>query len=152
MRVKWIFLLGACMCAFLTSGCYTDQAGRQKPGVPFMTDQIERRYERTASEIWTASKDVLNYNGSLYSEDLLTNTLEGSVNERRVWVRVQELDRHVTRVVVQARTKGGLRDMVLVGEIHTQIAVRLATGNLTPATSSFAPAPVTAPGPAPAIQ
>ena len=139
MRVKWIFLLGAVACALLTSGCYTDQAGRQRAGVPFTSDQIERRYERTAAEIWTAAKDVINYNGSLYSEDLLTNTLEGSVNERRVWVRVEELDRHVTRVVVQARSRGGVRDLNLVAELHTQIAVRLASGNLSPATSSYAP-------------
>jgi len=140
MKVKWIFLLSACMCAMVTSGCYTDQAGRQRAGVPLMRDQIERRYERTAAEIWTAAKDVLNYNGTLYSEDLLTNTLEGSVNERRVWVKVEELDRVVTRVVIQARAKGGAPDMVLVGELHTQIAVRLATGNLTPAASAYAPA------------
>ena len=146
MKVKWIFLSFVFASLLVTSGCFTDQAGRQRPGVPFTQDQIERRYERSAAEIWTAAKDVLTYNGTLYSEDLLTNTLEGSVNERRVWVRVEEMDRFVTSVVVQARTKGGVRDMVLVGEIHTQIAVRLATGNLTPATSAYpAPAPQAVP-------
>lgn len=139
MKVKWMFLLGVCLSAMVTSGCYTDQAGRQRAGIPLVRDQIERRYERSATEVWTAAKDVLNYNGTLYSEDLLTNTLEGSVNERRVWIKVEELDPVVTRVVIQARAKGGAADLILVGEIHTQIAVRLASGNLTPAANAYAP-------------
>jgi hypothetical protein len=78
----------------------------------------------------------LKYNGTLYSEDLLKSTLEGTVNNRTVWVKVEELDPQVTRVTVQTRTKGGTSDVELAGEIDKQIAIRLATGNLTPAASA----------------
>jgi hypothetical protein len=42
------------------------------------------------------------------------------------------LDTQVTQVIVQARTKAGGADVELAGEIDKQIAIRLATGNLSP--------------------
>jgi hypothetical protein len=84
-------------------------------------------------EIWKAAKDVLAFQGKLYSEDVMRSTLEASVNTRTVWVRVDPVDQKSTRVTVQARTKGGGSDIELASEIDKQIAIRLATGNLTPA-------------------
>jgi hypothetical protein len=50
------------------------------------------------------------------------------------------VDTKVTRVVVQVRTKAGAPDVALAGEIDKQIALRLATGNLTPAQPTTAAA------------
>lgn len=85
-------------------------------------------------EIWNAAKDVLNFNGRLYGEDVLQSTLEASVNTRTVWVKVEPVDSATTRVTVQARTKGGGSDVDLASDIDKQIALRLQSGNLTPAT------------------
>ncbi|HTG45404.1 MAG TPA: hypothetical protein VK633_12820 [Verrucomicrobiae bacterium] len=137
MNMKWVFLLGICGCALLLNGCVNSLDGRQRVGMPLIKDRIESRYKRSATEIWAAAKDVLKYNGALYSEDLLKSTLEGAVNERTVWVKVEELDPQVTRVIVQTRTKAGLADLELAGELDKQIAVRLATGNLTPGTTAY---------------
>lgn len=136
MKMKWILWLGAWVMTLVISGCVTGLDGRQRPGMPLVKRTIESRYKRPATEIWTAAKDVLKYNGTLYSEDLLKSTLEGAVNERTVWVKVEELDPQVTRVTVQTLTKGGLADLELAGEIDKQIAIRLATGNLTPSAPS----------------
>ena len=43
-----------------------------------------KRYERPPMEIWSAAKDVLAYNGTLYGEDVMKSTLEASVNRRDV--------------------------------------------------------------------
>jgi hypothetical protein len=115
------------------TGCVHSLDGRRHVGLP-VKDYIEARYERTPLEIWQAAKDVLNHNGTLYSEDTLKSTLEASVNERTVWVQVVPLDPKVTQVTVQARTKYGGTDVELAGEIDKQIAIRLASGNLTPFT------------------
>lgn len=127
------------MCALalsvFVSGCITSVDGRQHMGVPFVKDKIEGRYERSPMEIWQAAKDVLSFNGRLYSEDVMRSTLEASINERTVWVKVEPADQHSTRVVVQARTKSGGSDIELASEIEKQIALRIATGNLTPATA-----------------
>jgi hypothetical protein len=111
----------------------TSVDGRQHAGVPFVKDKLESRYERSPMEIWQAAKDVLSSLGKLYSEDVMRSTLEASVNTRTVWVKVEPADQQTTRVVVQARTKGGGTDLELASEIDKQIALRLATGNLTPA-------------------
>jgi len=136
MRIKWILLPGSLAAALLLagSGCVTSVDGRLQPGVPFVADHVEGRYERPVMDVWTAAKDVLNYNGRIYSEDVLKSTLEAAVNQRTVWVRVEPVDTKITKVLVQARTKLGGADVGLASEVDKQIALRLATGNLTPAT------------------
>jgi hypothetical protein len=54
------------------------------------------------------------------------------VDERRVFVHIEEFDTRTTRVIVQVRTKGGGSDLEMAAFIDKQIAVRLATGNLSP--------------------
>ena len=99
-----------------------------------MRDQVDGRYDRTPAELWAAAKDVLKHQGTLLSEDTLKNVLEASVDERRVWVKVEEFDTKTSRIIVQARGKAGGADMEMAAFIDKQIAVRLASGNLTPAT------------------
>jgi hypothetical protein len=129
MRAKLFLVLAAGLVITWLTGCYSAVDGRHGMGMPFVKDTIEARYERAPMDIWKAAKEVIGYNGQLASEDVLKNTLEGSVNNRRVWVRVEPLDDRITRVMVQARTKGGGADLEMAGEIDKQIALRLqATG------------------------
>ena len=107
------------------TGCYPAVDGRRGMGMPFVKDTIEARYERSPMEIWKTAKDVISYNGQLSSEDVLKSTLEGIVNTRKVWIRVEPLDDRVTRVLVQARTRGGAADLEMAGEIDKQIALKL---------------------------
>jgi len=132
MKLRIVVPVCALALACVVSGCVTSVDGRQHVGMPFVKDKIESRYERSPMEIWQAAKDVLNFNGRLYSEDVQKSTLEASVNERTVWVKVEPADQQSTRVIVQARTKGGGSDVELASEIDKQIALRIATGNLTP--------------------
>ena len=130
LRALVSLLVGVGVMAGAT-GCVQSLDGRTRMGMP-VKDRVEARYERPPMEIWAAAKDVLAYNGTLYSEDTLKSTLEASVNTRKVWVYVVPLDTQVTQVIVQARTKAGGADVELAGEIDKQIAIRLATGNLSP--------------------
>ena len=132
MRLKLVLLLSACLGAIGLTGCVGTIDGRQQVGVPFIKDRLERRYERTPNEIWDATKEVLKYNGTVYSEDTLKSTLEASVDQRTVWVRIEEIDPKVSKVTVQARTKAGVGDMETASWIIEQIGLRLATGTLTP--------------------
>lgn len=132
MKLKIFAAVSASALACLVSGCVGTVDGRQQAGVPFVKDKIEARYERPPMEIWNAAKDVLNFNGKLYSEDVLKSTLEASVNTRTVWVKVEPADAGSTRVIVQARTKGGGSDVELASEIDKQIALRLQSGSMPP--------------------
>src|SRR5262245_55818743 len=125
MRAKWILVLVACLQMASLTGCVPTVDGRRQMGMPFVKDTIEARYERPPMEIWKAAKEVITYNGQLASEDVLKNTIEGSVNTRTVWVKVEPMDDRITRVLVQARTKGGAADLEMAGEIDKQIALKL---------------------------
>ncbi len=134
MTKKIFLLLVVGISAGLLAGCVNTLDGRKKAGLPFAKDRVEGRYERTPKELWDAAQDVLKYNGTLYSVDSQKSTLEANVDQRIVWVRVEEVDSKISRVIVQCRTKGGGADVEMAGYIDKQIAIRLATGNLTPTT------------------
>src|SRR5438552_14984776 len=136
MNMKSFLSAAICASAFLFAGCINTIDGRQTVGMPLVKDSISARYDRTPLDIWAAAKDVLKYNGTLFSEDTLRSTLEASVDTKTVWVKVEPVDQRVTKVTVEVRTKGGAPDIDLAGEIHTEIALRLVTGNLTPATKA----------------
>jgi hypothetical protein len=141
MRLKWIFLLGVATAASLLSGCVETLDGRHRAGVPWASDRITSRYDRTPAECWAAAKDVLKFQGTLTSEDSLRSVLQAVVDERNVWVMINPYDGKTTQVITQCRGKGGGTDLQLAAFIDKEIAIRLATGQLTPATQQKTPPP-----------
>lgn len=117
--------------AVLVAGCVGTVTGRKTAGVPFVKDTIEGRYERPLDQVFEAAKEVVKFNGALVNESILhgeTNmvkTVEGKVNQRSVWVRVEASEPKVTTVVVQTRTVNGGTDIDLAHEIEKQIAIKL---------------------------
>jgi hypothetical protein len=112
-------------------GCVDTVSGDKAPGVPFIKDKVEGRYERPLEQVFDAAKEVVKYNGTLIKESTLhteTNTvktIEGKVNQRTVWVRVESVAPKITGVAVQTRTPGGGSDIDLAHEIEKQIALKL---------------------------
>ncbi len=131
MKRNFVFL-ACCLSAVILAGCVSTVDNRHTFGIPGPKDKIVARYERPPAEIWTAAQDVIKFNGVLTSVDTLQAVLQGTVDKRTVWVKVQQDDPKYTMVIVQARTSGGGADVALASEIDKQIAIRLATGNLTP--------------------
>ncbi len=117
-------LMASCLSVLLP-GCVSTLDGHKKAGVPFGKDTLEGRYERPVGQIFAAAKEVLTYNGVLTSENTISKSLEAKIDTRNVWVKVDEIDPKVSRLLVQARTKGGGADIELASEIKTQIALRL---------------------------
>lgn len=134
MRMNWILLAGAVLASGLLTGCVETLDGRHRAGVPWASDRITARYDRTPAECWAAAIDVIKFQGTLTSEDTLRSVLQGVVDERNVWVLVNPYDGKSTQVIVQARTKAGGTDLKLAAYIDKEIAIRIATGHLTPAT------------------
>ncbi len=113
-------------------GCVSTVNERTTPGVPFVKDKIQGRYERPVEDCFNAAKDAVRSLGTLVNESTIytTNnttvkTVEGKVNQRNVWVRIQPVDQTVTSVVVQTRTPGGGSDLDLAAEIEKRIALKL---------------------------
>jgi hypothetical protein len=119
--------------AIVATGCIGTVNERHTTGNPFVKDKMEGRYERSADQVYEAAKQVVIFNGTLLNESTLHNntnsvrTIQGKVNQRTVWVRVEAIDpKPVTSVIVQARTKSGGSDLNLVHELEKQIALKLA--------------------------
>ena len=125
MKNSFLAFLIAGFFTAMFSGCYTSPDGRMRPGMPFGKDTFESRYQRSADEVFQAAKEVLKFNGTLYGENTINKTLEAKIDNRTVWVAVDEVEPKVTRVRVQARKKGGLPDILWAGEIDKQIALKL---------------------------
>jgi hypothetical protein len=121
-------LLGAVLAG---AGCVSTVDERKTAGVPFIKDRVEGRYERPVDQVAQAAKQVVTANGVLVNESTLYNstnavkTVEGKVNQRTVWVRIQPIDAKITSVTVQTRGSGGGSDLDLAHEIEKQIALKL---------------------------
>jgi len=137
MRIKAFFLLAVSTLAVLISGCVSTVDGRREAGNPLVKDKLVRVYERPVLQCWAAAKDVLNANGTIFSEDVMQSTVSARVDTRTVRVKVESIDPKMTRMTFQVRTKLGNSDLDLAGELDKQIALRLATGQIP----ASAPAP-----------
>lgn len=124
--------MAICVLGVAVTGCFTGVDGRREPGMPLIKDRIVRVYERPVLQVWAATKDVLNATGTIVGEDVMQSTVSAHVDAKTVRVKVEELDKKTSRLTVQCRTKMGGSDLDLAGEIDKQIAIRLATGTLSP--------------------
>lgn len=131
MKTKFSLLVGAVVLSALAVGCVKTVNDRHTGAVPLFPDKAQARYERSVNQVFDAAKTVMARNGVLSRETTLlggTNAvrcLEGKVNQRSVWIRVEAVDPTVTALTVQARTKGGGTDQTLTHELDKQIALEL---------------------------
>jgi len=107
------------------TGCYRTQEGRLHGGVPFSKDTIESRYERTADQLFRAARDTLAFNGTLTSDNTVSKILTAKIDTRTVWVKVEQAEPTISRIVVQARKSTGAGDIDLASEVDKQTALRL---------------------------
>jgi Protein of unknown function (DUF3568) len=100
---------------------------------PAARDTVSGRYQRSVDDVYGAAKAVIQADGVLLTEYVphdYTNAvrqLQGRVNDRKVWIRVEQVDPRVSQVDVEARTKIGRVDIDLVHEIEKEIALKLAS-------------------------
>jgi hypothetical protein len=125
MKKHWLaFLLTLALVPAFT-GCVGTVDDSNKAGWPFSKDTIESRYPRSIDQLTVATREVLARNGTITSDDAVTRVVRAKVNNRTVYVKLEELEPQVTRVLVQVRAGAG-SDINLASEIDKQIALQLA--------------------------
>jgi hypothetical protein len=133
MKTRILAALATAAILISILGCVQTVTDRKTPAIPGLKDSFENRYERTVDQAFDAAKTVVSTSGVLNSESILHNqtnlvkTIEGKVNQRSVWVRIEAIDQKVTSVTVQTRTPGGATDMDLAHQLATEIGIKLAT-------------------------
>src|SRR5690348_14214833 len=111
MKKNLLTLVVVGLVTVFSAGCVKTMDGHSKAGVPFLKDKIVSSYERPVAQIFAAAKEVLGANGTLVREDTINKVVEGKVNQRTVFVKVDEVDPTVTQVTTQVRTKAGGTDI-----------------------------------------
>ena len=120
-----------CGAVLVGAGCVGTVDEHKTAGVPFIKDRITGRYERPVDQVAQAARQVVSTNGvlvneaTLYDQTNAVKTVEGKVNQRNVWVRIESIDPKVTQVTVQTRTPGGGSDIDLAAELEKEIALKL---------------------------
>jgi hypothetical protein len=123
-----LVLLGALV---LAAGCAHTVDDRSTFAMAPGKDKFEGRYERPVDQVYAAAVEVVKRNGTIARESIISpgtnqvRTIEGKVNTRNVWVRVEAVDPKVTSVMVQVRGTGGGTDQDLTQELQKQIAIEL---------------------------
>jgi hypothetical protein len=118
--------------AVIATGCIQTVSGTRTAAVTWSKDQIQGRYQRSPDQVYQAAVTVIQTDGVLITEFIphdVTNTvrsLEGKVNQRNVWIRVEGADPKITTATVQARSKMGVSDVDLAAQIQTEIALQLS--------------------------
>jgi len=125
MKTNLSALIASVCLIALTVGCYNSVDGRTRTGKPFVKDRIESRYERPLDQIFEAAREVLAFNGTLTGENRIANSLEARIDNNTVWVKLDDVEPNICRVMVQARKSGGGGNVALASEIDKQIALQL---------------------------
>lgn len=118
--------------AVCVAGCVSTVDEQKTAGLKLSTDKVENRYDRPLPIVYQAAARAVKASGLLSRESTLlgtTNevkTLEGTVNDVPVWVRVEAIEPQITAVTVQARTTWGGSQVAIASQLATRIALEIA--------------------------
>jgi len=130
MKMKFFAVLAG--AAIVATGCVKTVSDTHAFASTWSQDSVAGRYQRSIDQVYQASVTVLQNNGVLLTEYIphdstnAVRSLEGKVNQRTVWIRVEAVDPRTTQVDVQARGSWGNSDLDLVHELEKEIALQLA--------------------------
>jgi hypothetical protein len=131
MKMKFFAVLA--LAAIAATGCVSTVNDQHTFASTWSKDTVAGRYQRSVEQVYQAAVAVVQNNGVLITEYIphdntnAVRSLEGKVNQRNVWIRVEAVDaRPTTQVTVQARGTWGNSDLDLVHELEKEIALQLA--------------------------
>ena len=133
MKKKIFAALAGAAVVVAVTGCVHTVTDTSTFAVSYGKDSVAGRYQRSMDQVYQASVAVIQNNGVLLTEYVphdntnAVRSLQGRVNDRKVWIRVEQVEPRVSQVDVEARTKWGRVDLDLVHELEKEIALKLTT-------------------------
>jgi hypothetical protein len=102
------------------------------PGLkPAYQDRVTNQYQKSVDQVFEATKQAVNSYGNVTRADTVlaaTNqvrTVEGVINGRAIYIRLEEVKPKTTTAVVQVRTRAGGTDLRVAADVVRQIGVFL---------------------------
>lgn len=116
---------------FCLVGC-VHTVTENKPGqLPAYRDRLEVRYQKPVDVVFEAAKRALTSYGNITAEGkVFTGTnevrvVEGLINARSIYMRLEQIDPQVTSAIIQVRTKLGGTDLRIAKDLVQRIPVEL---------------------------
>lgn len=112
-------------------GCVHTVTENQPGQLPAYRDRLEMSYQKPVDVVFEAAKRALTSFGNITAEGkVFTGTnevrvVEGAVNGRSVFMRLEQIDPQVTSAIIQVRTKMGGTDLRIAKDIVQRIPVEL---------------------------
>ena len=131
--MKKIILAVLAGVTLVAAGCVHTVSDTSSFAVYYGRDSVAGRYNRSYDQVYKAAVTVVQRDGVLIREFVpheYTNSvrqLEARVTDRKVFIRVEQIDPKVSQIDVEARTKMGGVDIDLVHELEKEIALELAS-------------------------
>jgi hypothetical protein len=120
------------LAALGVAGCVSTVTEENPGNLPAYRDRVELRFEKPLKDVFAAAKRALNSYGNIDREGSFLAganevcTIEGSVNQAGVWMRLESVGPSATKVITQIRKKGGGTDLPMAHELEQRIAFELA--------------------------
>lgn len=112
-------------------GCVSKVTETQPGSKPAYQDRIENRYAKSVEQVYDAAqKAVESFGnvtraGNVLAATNQVRTVEGQINGRSIFIRLEEVAPKTTTAVVQVRTKAGGTDLRVAKDVVRQIGVYL---------------------------
>ena len=112
-------------------GCVNTVTKNEQGMKPSYKDRLDANYAKPIDQVFEASKRAVTSFGNVTKEgSVMTGTnqvrvVEGSINERLIYIRLEQVKPKQTAAVVQVRTKLGGTDLKTAKEVVDRIAVEL---------------------------
>lgn len=129
--MKKIMSLGLLAALLGVVGCVNTVTKNDQGMKPSYQDRLAAHYQKSIDPVFEAAKRAVNSFGNITAEGaVLTATnpvrvVEGTINERAIYIRLEQVQPRQTEAVVQVRTKWGGTDLNTAKEVVDRIAVEL---------------------------
>ncbi len=118
--------------AVVATGCVSTVSDTHAFATTWSQDMVSGRYNRSVDQVYQAAMSVVSTDGALVTEyiphDNTNNvrSLEGRVNDRKIWMRVSSIQPNLSQIDVESRTKWGVSDVDLSHQLEKEVALKLA--------------------------
>ena len=117
--------------AVLATGCVQTVSNTNSLATTWSKDTVSGRYNRSVDQVYQAAVNVVSTDGALVTEYIphdntnSVRSLEGRVNDKKVWVKVSSVDGNLSQIDVESRSKYGVSDIDLSHQLEKEVALKL---------------------------
>ena len=114
------------------AGCVSTVTEDNPGKPPAYRDRIETQYKQPAEKVFEAAKRAFNSFGNITRESSSVSSaaqlcyIEGTINQNRIYIRIEGTSPTTTKMIIQIRAPMGGTNLQMANELHRQTEVELS--------------------------